>query len=153
MLMLIYYIIFERNRQYPFFERLHSLNDSISATSVLSGQRMADLLFLKEKTPSKPLKIAVKGQKYGIFRIESKIPWPKLYRLWNLFWLHRWDFSLPFRKHSRAASVQQARLAALLVFVTRGAKTPHCGGFACSPTPSRRRIAAAGDRGEKSSSA
>ena len=47
-----------------------------------------------------------------------------------------WDFSLPFRKHSRAASVRQARLAALLVFVTRLQKGRTASFLPRSPTPS-----------------
>jgi hypothetical protein len=46
-----------------------------------------------------------------------------------------WDFSLPFRKHSRAASVRQARLAALLVFVTRLQKGRTASFLPRSPTP------------------
>ena len=43
---------------------------------------------------------------------------------------------MPFRKHSRAASVRQARLAALLVFVTRLKKRHTVSLFLRSPTPS-----------------
>ena len=54
----------------------------------------------------------------------------------HLMWLRGWDFSLPFRKHSRAASVRQARLAALLVFVTRLQKGRTASFLPRSPTPS-----------------
>ena len=48
-------------------ERLNPWNDTKSAASVPTGQRMADLSVLKEKKPSKPPKQAVKRAKIGHF--------------------------------------------------------------------------------------
>ena len=53
----------------------------------------------------------------------------------HIMWLRGWDFSLPFRKHSHAASAQQARLGALLVFVTRFKKGHTVSFFLRLPTP------------------
>ena len=62
----------------------------------------------------------------------------------RIFGVREWDFSLPFRKHSRPSAPQQARLAALLVFVTRLQKRHTVSFLRRLPTPSY------GGRGEKS---